>query len=405
VGGILEVLVVFEKGDACVFQVRSNYQEVESNGEESVLCSTDFRCESGVIAGFLGLVGGSGGGPVGVGATFAIGQRAEPAFVHVATHDKASGSCLSEVTIPDHHSAAAVSTSSKKGPDKTVVDAIVMGPHETLGKKRPVVALENGIPQTHEVPSSSSSKKAKDSPTTDPALSSEPTMQQRLDHLSQLLSKVEKQQPAASSSSALAAPLFTSDSLSTLIGQALQAGDDPLLEQCLSCGDRSTVEATARRLPTQRVLPFLRKLVAKFEKRPTRGALLTQWLAAVLRLHTAYLITLPDLSYQLAGLSQLLESRLACYSRLSSLAGRLDLLLSQVSYQQQQGRQLEDSENGEEKGFKASKVYKEDTESSEQDEEVDILDKSADSELDRQDDNDDEDNDNEEYDDDEEDEM
>lgn len=35
---------------------------------------------------------------------------------------------------------------------------------------------------------------------------------------------------------------------------------------------------------------------------------------------------------QLAGLSQMLEQRLITYSKLSSLAGRLDLLMSQVNY-------------------------------------------------------------------------
>ena len=118
----------------------------------------------------------------------------------------------------------------------------------------------------------------------------------------------------------------------TLIDQALQSGDDGLLEQCLACADSDVVEATARRLPTSRVVMFLRKLVAKFEKRPSRGALLTQWLSSLLRHHTAYLVTVPDLSFQLAGLSQMLEQRLASYSKLSSLAGRLDLLMSQVNY-------------------------------------------------------------------------
>jgi hypothetical protein len=40
----------------------------------------------------------------------------------------------------------------------------------------------------------------------------------------------------------------------------------------------------------------------------------------------------PDLSFQLAGLSQMLEQRLASYVKLASLSGRLDLLMSQVSY-------------------------------------------------------------------------
>ena len=78
------------------------------------------------------------------------------------------------------------------------------------------------------------------------------------------------------------------------------------------------------------MVQLLRKLVAKFEKRPSRGLLLTRWLAAVLRFHTSFLISVPDLSTQLAGLSQMLEQRLASYTRLAALGGRLDLLLSQI---------------------------------------------------------------------------
>jgi len=74
----------------------------------------------------------------------------------------------------------------------------------------------------------------------------------------------------------------------------------------------------------------LRKLVAKFEKRPSRGILLTKWLSNILRYHTSFLVSIPDLSSQLAGLSQMLEQRLSSYSRLTSLNGRLELLMSQL---------------------------------------------------------------------------
>ncbi|KAJ1424550.1 hypothetical protein B484DRAFT_449492 [Ochromonadaceae sp. CCMP2298] len=122
----------------------------------------------------------------------------------------------------------------------------------------------------------------------------------------------------------------TSDSLVTLIDQALQSGDDTLLEQCLACGEPGVVEATAERLPTGRIVLFLRKLVAKFEKRPSRGILLTSWLSSLLRHHKAYLVTVPDLSFQLAGLSQMLEQRLSSHGKISALAGRLDVLMGHV---------------------------------------------------------------------------
>jgi U3 small nucleolar RNA-associated protein 5 len=73
----------------------------------------------------------------------------------------------------------------------------------------------------------------------------------------------------------------------------------------------------------------MKKLMAKFEKRPSRGALLTQWLAATLTYHISYLMSVPNLIGQLAGLSQMLEARLTTYQRLASLSGRLELLLGQ----------------------------------------------------------------------------
>jgi U3 small nucleolar RNA-associated protein 5 len=129
-----------------------------------------------------------------------------------------------------------------------------------------------------------------------------------------------------SRSNDLGAP--TSDSLVTLIVQALQSGDNSLLEQCLSCEDTHVIEESSKRLPTARVVVFLKRLVAKFEKRPSRGILLTKWLSSLLRYHTAFLISIPDLAKHLGGLSQMLEQRQSTYHRLSALSGRLDFLLS-----------------------------------------------------------------------------
>jgi hypothetical protein len=123
----------------------------------------------------------------------------------------------------------------------------------------------------------------------------------------------------------------SSDSLVVLLEQALQSGDDVLLEQCLACDDNDVIEATSAHLPTARIFAFIRRLVSKFEKRPSRGLLLTRWLSAILKYHAAYLISLPDLAQKLTSVSQIMEQRLASCSRLASLGGRLDLLMSHVA--------------------------------------------------------------------------
>ncbi len=50
----------------------------------------------------------------------------------------------------------------------------------------------------------------------------------------------------------------------------------------LGCEDADVVDKTSRRLPTSRIVLLLRRLVSKFEKRPSRGLLLTRRLAAIL---------------------------------------------------------------------------------------------------------------------------
>jgi hypothetical protein len=126
----------------------------------------------------------------------------------------------------------------------------------------------------------------------------------------------------------------TADSLVTLLDQAIQSGDGTLLEQCLGCSNTEIIDATVKKLPTQRILVLLKTLVGKFERRPSRGILITHWISSILKYHFSYLITLPDLSSQLASLSQILEQRIHSYTKLTSLAGRLDLLMSQVVHQQ-----------------------------------------------------------------------
>eukprot|EP00741_Cyanophora_paradoxa_P007161 tig00000123_g6930.t1 len=123
------------------------------------------------------------------------------------------------------------------------------------------------------------------------------------------------------------------DSLQPLLVQALQSGDGTLLEQCLRVTNERVIQTTVSRLPTSSVLPFLKRVVAKFEARPTRAASLAVWIRAVLQLHTSYLVTVPGLSESLAGLYQTVDARVASFKRLLKLQGKFDLLLAQIDRQ------------------------------------------------------------------------
>ncbi|CAN0150950.1 unnamed protein product, partial [Laminaria digitata] len=120
------------------------------------------------------------------------------------------------------------------------------------------------------------------------------------------------------------------ESLSTVLTQALQSGDESLLEQCLAVGEQGVIEATVERLPSAKVLQFLLRVVAKLEKRPNRAAALGRWIRALLSCHLGYLVSVPGLPDKLALLHQLIDRRVASFPKLLQLSGRLDLLLARA---------------------------------------------------------------------------
>ncbi len=118
------------------------------------------------------------------------------------------------------------------------------------------------------------------------------------------------------------------ESLVTVLSQALQTEDDIFLDQCLDVVDEKIVNSTVARISSTYVLPLLHRLVAKFERRPARGASLCVWVRSVLSVHTGYLLGVPELAQELSGLQQMISMRLSTYEAFLSLIGRLELVLS-----------------------------------------------------------------------------
>lgn len=166
-------------------------------------------------------------------------------------------------------------------------------------------------------------------------------------------------------------PTPKANSLQQMLIQALHSNDTQLLEACLTFNNVEVIRNTIRRLPTAYVIPFLTQVIHKFQQKPNRGEALLEWIKAVLLIHTAYLMTVPDLIEKLSNFYQTLDSRVSVFQKLLNLHGRLDLVMSQIEMRQQY--EAEDTTN------QASTVYVED----EDDEEGDDLD------LDMDDDEDD----------------
>ena len=77
-------------------------------------------------------------------------------------------------------------------------------------------------------------------------------------------------------------------SLVRVLSQALQAGDDGMLEYCLRNEDKKVIQATIERLQPSDVLPLLRMVIGKLEARPRRAKILVVWINAVLKFHAGY---------------------------------------------------------------------------------------------------------------------
>ena len=137
--------------------------------------------------------------------------------------------------------------------------------------------------------------------------------------------------------------------LATLLSQALRAEDGALLERCLTAGAASaaagrrgsrrrasaagppsSLTATVAALAPADAGALLRALVSRLRSRASRGGQLAPWLAATLHCHAAYLVAAPGAARPLADLCDALAARAAAAPALSSLAGRLDLLLAQA---------------------------------------------------------------------------
>lgn len=133
-------------------------------------------------------------------------------------------------------------------------------------------------------------------------------------------------------------------SLTRTLIQALHSSDSRLLETCLAHSDPNIVNNTVRRLPPQHAVPLLNACMERLGRgaraanmkgggggaSAQRGMGLIVWIKAVLVVHSAHLMTMPDLVARLAGLHATLTARLVLQESLLSLSGRLDMVLSQI---------------------------------------------------------------------------
>lgn len=123
-------------------------------------------------------------------------------------------------------------------------------------------------------------------------------------------------------------------SLQVVLSQALKTSDEGMIEQCIGTHSADVIRRTVDRLPTRDIVPFLRRLVAKFQTKPSRGPHLLMWIQEILTRHCSFLTSVPGLAHELSGLFQTVDARLSVFKKLLSLSGRLDLMLTQINVRQ-----------------------------------------------------------------------
>ena len=263
--GWVEVMCLLEEGGGCVFRVHtegksskrgsSKVGSDDEDAEEEEEAGEEGEGEARVhlaqfVAGGGGKKGGSDETPLILCGCFcqssssssssldsvflALGKQSQPNFSATQICDEA-GALLAQVLVPlvgGDASAAAVSPSSlvHSSSSDGLKPPLVLGPNEMGGTKRPRASSEEARGDDEDALSALGGSTS----------SGELTLEQRLETLSASMTELEQRADVLGGGGAAAA-VPTSDSLVTLLEQALQAGDDALLEQvreamgCVAC--------------------------------------------------------------------------------------------------------------------------------------------------------------------------
>jgi U3 small nucleolar RNA-associated protein 5 len=112
----------------------------------------------------------------------------------------------------------------------------------------------------------------------------------------------------------------TTESLTQLLTQALQSGDDSMLELALSVRDTNILQETCQQLADEHLPTLLNALTSRLASKPARAEFLCVWIRVVLltgRIRSAG---------HLQPLRNLLQERIEVFPALLQLEGRLSMM-------------------------------------------------------------------------------
>ncbi|KYQ89285.1 WD40 repeat-containing protein [Tieghemostelium lacteum] len=125
----------------------------------------------------------------------------------------------------------------------------------------------------------------------------------------------------------------STDSVITLILQALRASDNGLLAKAMHVKP-IVIKNTVKVLPSLYAYNLLTKIVVDLAIDGNRAAYILPWISEILLQHSSYLLTIPDLSTKLSILNNFIEDKVQLYNKISKLIGKINLINSQTTLNQ-----------------------------------------------------------------------
>nr|XP_039248120.1 WD repeat-containing protein 43-like [Styela clava] len=120
------------------------------------------------------------------------------------------------------------------------------------------------------------------------------------------------------------------DSLSVLLAQGLHSNDKEILNRVLQKTNEDLIYNTVARLPLSLIVSLIQDLTTRMKTSPAAAFKFVKWMRITLKVHSSYLMTLPDLVPLLSQLYQLMDARTETHSRFVKLEGKLELLTTQI---------------------------------------------------------------------------
>ncbi|GKY99881.1 hypothetical protein MPSEU_000941700 [Mayamaea pseudoterrestris] len=154
-----------------------------------------------------------------------------------------------------------------------------------------------------------------------------PTVAERLALLQQALDDESADEEAYDNDGKDGKPAFdskraTTESLSQLLQQALQSGDDPMLELALLVRDKQVIEESCLALSSEQAAMLLAALTTRLAMKPGRADHMCTWLSTLLLTNKVKSLA------HLQPLQNLLEERVEIFPSLLKLDGRLSMMAS-----------------------------------------------------------------------------